>query len=334
MTLASIPEPSKTIWQAAVIGAGIAGLASAQNLAAHGKSVLVLEKSRGVGGRMATRRIGETRFDHGAQYFTARHPLVQLRVAEWIKAGIIKEWPTPPESADGEIRMVAPGGMSSLPKSMGGGLTMHFNRTVTSIQRAYGCWQISTADGSRYQSQKLIATAPVPQTLAMLDAGGTALEAPVEAALKRVAYHRCLAVMALLEGPSAMPPPGGFDPGVEPLTWMADNTLKGLNQGPGAITLHANPAFSLEHWDTPPDQVIRLMLRAAHPWLGAKPVESQLHRWRYARPVETFDKPCLALEAPGPLIFAGDAFGGPRVEGAYLSGCMAGWAALPGLEPR
>lgn len=334
MTMETHPEPSKTIWQAVAIGAGIAGVAAAQTLFAHGKSVLVLEKSRGVGGRMATRRMGEIRFDHGAQYFTARHPLVQLKVAEWTKAGLINAWAAPAEGENGEARQIAPAGMSSLPKSMAGGLTIHLNQKVTAIHRAYGCWQINTADGSRYQSQKLIATAPVPQILAMLDMGGTALEAPIEAALKRVEYHRCLAVMALLDAPSAVPAPGGFDPGVEPLIWMADNTLKGLNQGPGAITLHASPVFSLEHWETPAEEVIRLMLRAAEPWLGAKPVESQLHRWRHARPVETFDKPCLVLEAPGPLIFAGDAFGGPSVEGAYLSGCMAGWAALPGLRFR
>jgi NADPH-dependent 2,4-dienoyl-CoA reductase/sulfur reductase-like enzyme len=40
----------------AVIGAGISGLTCARTLADHGVSVTVFEKSRGLGGRMATRR--------------------------------------------------------------------------------------------------------------------------------------------------------------------------------------------------------------------------------------------------------------------------------------
>lgn len=316
-----------------MIGAGIAGTTAAQTLFAHGKTVLLLEKSRGIGGRMATRRMGDLRFDHGAQFFTARHPLGQLRVSEWLKTGMLKEWFTTqlPDGAT-EPHYVSTEGMNALPKSLATGLTVHPNQTVVSIRFAFGCWQVATAEGGCYQAQKLIATPPVPQILAMLEAGGTALEAPVEASLRRIEYHRCLAAMIRLDGPSAVPAPGGFNPGVAPLIWMADNTLKGLNQGPGAITLHADPEFSLEHWDSPPAEVLERMLRAAGPWLGAAPVEAHLHRWRYARPLQTHEKLCLSIDAPGPLILAGDAFGGPRVEGAYLSGCMAGWAALPGLR--
>ncbi|MFM7290648.1 MAG: FAD-dependent oxidoreductase, partial [Planctomycetia bacterium] len=55
-----------------VVGAGIAGLAAATELVAGGRRVVVLEKSRGVGGRMASRRVGEAVCDHGAQFFTVR----------------------------------------------------------------------------------------------------------------------------------------------------------------------------------------------------------------------------------------------------------------------
>ena len=75
-----------------VIGAGISGLLCASELQRAGVSVRVLDKGRGVGGRMATRRMGGGRFDHGAQFFTVREPSFQSYVDEWLQAGVIQEW--------------------------------------------------------------------------------------------------------------------------------------------------------------------------------------------------------------------------------------------------
>ena len=77
----------------AVVGAGISGLICARTLADHGLSVVVWEKSRGAGGRMATRRSGEMlRFDHGAQYFTVRDERFQRYVGAWLQDGIVAPW--------------------------------------------------------------------------------------------------------------------------------------------------------------------------------------------------------------------------------------------------
>ena len=69
-----------------VIGAGIAGLLAARTLQEHGLRVTVLDKGRGVGGRMATRRIGSAVFDHGAQFFTARDPQFDTLISVWRRA--------------------------------------------------------------------------------------------------------------------------------------------------------------------------------------------------------------------------------------------------------
>jgi renalase len=64
--------------------------------------------------------------------------------------------------------------------------------------------------------------------------------------------------------------------------------------------------------------------------LGSVPVKTQLHRWRYRLPLRVHPERCVMVCEPAPLVFAGDAFGGPRVEGAALSGLAAG-AALAKL---
>jgi predicted NAD/FAD-dependent oxidoreductase len=55
-----------------IIGAGMSGMAAASELSRAGLRVMVVDKGRAVGGRMASRRIGEAVFDHGAQFITAR----------------------------------------------------------------------------------------------------------------------------------------------------------------------------------------------------------------------------------------------------------------------
>jgi predicted NAD/FAD-dependent oxidoreductase len=88
-----------------------------------------------------------------------------------------------------------------------------------------------------------------------------------------------------------------------------------------AITLNANNAFSLQYWDYPPDEIHTMLIERAKPWLGrANIVESQVKRWRFATPATIWPDRCWHTEQ---LVLAGDAFGGPKVEGAALSGLAA-----------
>ena len=76
----------------AIIGAGMAGLAAARLLQQAGARVALIEKSRGVGGRMATRRVGALQFDHGAQYFTARGQAFKAAVEDLARDGAAAPW--------------------------------------------------------------------------------------------------------------------------------------------------------------------------------------------------------------------------------------------------
>ena len=88
-----------------------------------------------------------------------------------------------------------------------------------------------------------------------------------------------------------------------------------------ALTLHANPQISLEHWDAPQQDVHDLLLTRAKPWIGdATVVTSQLKKWRFATPLTIWPERYWANEM---IVLAGDAFGGPKIEGAALSGLAA-----------
>ena len=104
-----------------IIGAGISGLLCATELRKADKSVRILDKGRGLGGRMATRRMAGGRLDHGAQYFTVRDSRLQAYADDWLAAGIIKEWfrNLPEDSdTDGHPRYCGTTGMTDVPKHL------------------------------------------------------------------------------------------------------------------------------------------------------------------------------------------------------------------------
>ena len=106
----------------------------------------------------------------------------------------------------------------------------------------------------------------------------------------------------------------------ETFSFIADNAIKGISSA-AALTLHANPQFSLEHWDTSTDDVQLLLLERASPWIGdATVVTSQIKKWRLATPLTIWPERYWAKDM---IVLAGDAFGGPKIEGAALSGLSA-----------
>ena len=336
-TIASVTQTSERNTDVLIIGGGMAGLTAAGELERAGCSVLALDKGRGVGGRLATRRTDLGAFDHGAQFFTARDPQFRSRVEAWQAAGIVRAWATGFALADGtfkrdgETRFCGVSGMASIAKHLAHGLDVRVNAKVVRVQTKGDGWVVTTEAGERFSGRALLLTPPVPQSLALLATGDFPVPTRMRGELEQIEYAPCLAVLAQLSGPSLIPEPGGLWFDGEPVSWMADNQRKGVSSAAGAaVTIHAGPQFSRAHWEAPEGEVTAALLAVAAPWLGSVPVQTQLHRWRYSLPLRVHPERCLVVREPAPLVFAGDAFGGPRVEGAALSG-LAACAALAKL---
>jgi renalase len=299
-----------------VVGAGMAGLTAAATLRDEGFEVTVLDKGRGVGGRMATRRVGAQRFDHGAQYISAISPRFRRAMEAWAAAGVVDPW----FECEGRWRYRVRGGMSALAKHMGAGLHIRTSARVEHLEATGKQWRLTLHGGEEEIADAVVLTPPAPQSIELLGP----LAAGLPARLKSVRYAPCFALMLALDGPSAVPGEGFVRPDGGVLSWVADNCRKGVSDGEGALTLHATPEFSKAMYEAPSERVEARMTEAAKPWLGGAAIrESQLHRWRYSLVEEGGPEPCFPLPGPAPLILAGDAFGPPRIEGAYLSGYAA-----------
>jgi renalase len=325
-----------------VVGAGLAGLVAASRLAAAGHTVTVVDKGRGVGGRLATRRVGAARIDHGAQFFTVRSDAFAAIADRWLAAGVAREWcrgfRSPP---DGHPRYVGAAGMSDLAKALAAGLDVRTStRVVAIVAGAAGRWSVTLEGGSALagpggaavEADAVICTPPVPQTLELLGAGGVALAAGAADALRAVRYDTTLAALVVLDRPSAVAAPGGAQLEEGPLSWVGDNQAKGISEVP-ALTLHARGAVSAERWEDDPGATLRFLVGAAGAQMGAaRALEAQLMKWRYAAPSALVDQRCLvAVDGPRPVVCAGDAFGEARVEGAACSGLAAAEAVAERL---
>ncbi len=327
-----------------IIGAGLSGLMAAQGLQGRGWRVVMLDKGGKVGGRLATRSVGPGLADYGAQFFTVRAPAFQRYVDAWLADGLLFPWATgwsdgsllashAATASDGYPRYAVQGGMNALAQHLTAqasqqGVTIHTNQRVTAISQSGDGWQVVGEKGQVYAAHTLILTPPVPQSLALLDAGGVVLAAGDRTALAQIAYAPCLCGIFWLEGDITLPPPGAIQrPGTD-LAWIADNQRKGISPAATVITVHAGPTYSRIHYDTPDAELLATFQASLQPFMQGRVIlhEAQLKRWRYALPTVTHPARYLQAEGVPALYFGGDAFGGPRVEGAALSGLAMGAA--------
>lgn len=295
-------------------------------LSQNGIEVTILEKSRGVGGRMATRRFKQGLFDHGAQFFTARDTKFQQWVDLWIKEDVASEWFRNLRKMDdrpndeGHPRYRGMRGMTSVAKYLAKDLEIQLQILVISVFKESGWWIAQTENGGEFKAKNIILSAPIPQSLQLLESGDVSLPTNEAETLKAVEYHPCITGLVLLDGPSAIPPPGGVKFERGDIQWLGDNSQKGISPKRSAVTIHAAHDFSQKKFEMPADELIKLLVGASEHWLGQEIQDWQIHRWRYSQPENLY--PTRFLEIPGHrgLFMIGDGFGGARVEGAALSG--------------
>ena len=319
----AMPNDKERTSSCIIVGGGIAGLITATLLQRENIEVTVLDKGRGIGGRLATRRIDGGVFDYGTQYFSVKNPQFEPWVKEWLDHEIITQWCdkfTPEETSKPRYRGVV--STRAIAKYLAQDLKVHTSTRVNRFSYQDSQWHVFTEAGEHLTADLLVLTPPVPQTLTLLEDSQIALSKELATALAKVSYHQCIAVLALLDRPSKISHPGGISLENNPLIWLADNYQKGISPT-HSITMHADPEFSFKYWEQTDEEIAKVLFEAARPWIGdAQIVNSQIHRWRYSLPKTCYPEPYCALPDL-PLVMAGDAFVAPKIEGAVLSAIAA-----------
>jgi renalase len=350
------------VWDVLIVGAGIAGLSAATALSQSKLSqsqnklkVCVVDKGRGVGGRMATRRSNADEhdfvWDHGAQFIRFRSEEGQGLSQKWIEQKHIFNWLNElPQWSNKEIqqhpenaaRYSGLAGMTTIPKHLASifiendDATLICNYKVSSLGQieinSERVWQLKPESGETLLGRSLALTAPLPQSIALLETVSN-LSPIAYHPLTQIQYEPCL---SLLIGLSEQPRQANSEQPIlkdaiqfldHPiLGWIGNNQQKGISNNP-AYTIQANGAWSREHFEEDETKIIDTLMEEVSSFIGFHPEQvlfKTLMKWRYSIPTQTYPEAFYQVPGELPLYLAGDAFetqvGAKRIEGSMLSG--------------
>lgn len=324
--------------RAAVIGAGLAGAAAAGALRGAGLEPVVFDKGRGPGGRLSARRVetplGETVFDHGAQFVTVQDERFGAYVKSAAAAGAAALWRGRLVSIDryanveplrDKSRWVGAPAMNALVRHGLEGMDVRFGRRVRKLKGAAGAWTLVFEDGEREGPFERVALTLPPEQLIDLLARSDGDFPDIIAAAHTAEITPCWTVMALLEA--------RFDPGFDGaqiygggIRWMARMASRPGRGEAEAIILQASPDWSQGLLEESPETVSRMLCEEAFVRFDMPtPVWSAAHRWRYAQVKTAAGSPAI-LDETGTVGAGGDWRLGGRAEFGWLSGDALGAA--------
>lgn len=317
----------------AIVGAGVAGLACARELAAHGAQVAVFDASDTPGGRLATMVSEAGAYDHGTQYFTVHDERFGAAVRSWEAEGVVQRWngrlisftsAGAEDKSRAVERFVAVPGMLRLGMHLARGLDVRYLSTVSRVWRGDAGWHVDcagqpeTADPVAYDV--VCVAMPSTQAAAMLRD-----LTPLAEIAATVNWDPCWAAMMALPRPSGADYDAAFFNDDPILGWCARDSAKPRR---GTVTgiaerwvLHARPRWSRRFFQMDEIEVAKWLIRSfsARIRRPLSPTHVNAVRWQYATPLNPLSQTFL-WDAQQRLGVAGDWCGGPRVENAYLSG--------------
>jgi len=268
----------------AIIGAGLAGVVLAGRLRAAGHAVTIFEKSRGAGGRMATRRTDNFAFDHGAPCFSAESAAFRAFLAPHIDSRLVARWPArfARVSADGTARaedverFVAVPAMNALCKALVGDTPLHTQVQVAPIEKPH---ELTDSDGRPLgRFDWIVSAAPGPQTAALFaDLAPLALDPD----------HMSGGFTTMLGLPAAHDPGWDMAETDDPVlaAIIADSSKPGRSAHGTAFVIHARSDWSEPRINEAPEAIQPQLADAFTRLAGidaSAAAYATTHRWRYA----------------------------------------------------
>lgn len=311
----------------AIIGAGMAGLTLAHHLKENAH-IVVFEKARGTGGRLATRYAGQYEFDHGAQFLTLKDPDFISFMQALIDAQMLERWDARFVEFDGNTitrqrqwgaeypHYVGAPRMNQIGKFLSQDVDVKLNTKITQLEKNHKKWVLTSESTEEFGPfDWVISTAPAPQTGALYPQ-----EFKDFNLLKTINMLGCYALMLGFEEKMKLP----FDAALvlnKDISWISVNSSKPGRPPSSTLVIQATNKWADAHIEHELDFVNAHLLQEASDVVGknlATADHIDLHKWRYANMPGRKGQPflideCLSLAACGDWCIKG------RVESAFIS---------------
>lgn len=316
----------------AIVGAGLSGLICAQELRRSGYQVALIEKSRGLGGRLATRRLPKTCADHGVRYWDEQGDRTRKLIAAGRDRSLLQPWTDIEYHLNGELRpaaahprYVTADGMTTIAKALAAQLEIH--RSLRVVELAAGeSWRLICESGERFEARSIVLAIPAPQAVTLIES----IESPPANLLdqvRSVEFDACLTVIATYGSEHQAEVDGlpwrAIEVHGNDFGWIGIDSSKRENPTAPVVVLHSSAEFAAQFLEAEDLQPIaqHLLDRASQllPWLN-QPETMQIHRWRYAFVRQACPADTLSAIDPLPIACCGDWCGGANVEAALRSG--------------
>jgi renalase len=321
----------------AIIGAGMAGSTCARMLQQAGYVVHVFDKSRGPGGRMATRRVEwtdsegrnwTTRLDHGAVAISAQTSSLRALLNEVERAGGVVQWrpvlaPGSAPWSHPDPQWVSLPDMPALCRTLCAGATTTWSFPVDKVFAVGDGWQLSAGDLTHSVTYDAVVLAVPPAQAAPLL---MPIAPSLAARAAEVTMAPCWTMMGISETVTTRHAWDLAQPTSGPLAVIIRNDRRPGRPGFAGQShwvVHATPAFTTEHLEQAPEAVAAKLQTGLDEYLG-QPLrwyQCLVHRWRYAHaPAARINtEPPFWWDAQQRLGVCGDFLAGGGVEGAWLS---------------
>ena len=301
----------------AVIGAGMCGISCANYLQKNGFGVTVFEKSRGIGGRMASRRINEqVSVDHGAQYIKPYSKNFLHFLEETVRAGFASSWyPLGMEKNYTQEKKIFVGTprMNSILKNSFKNLEINFSSKINKILSNFNKWKL-VIEGIEYQKEFDIVVFAIPfhQISEIIDDAWSAVKK-----ISKVKMSPCWTLMLLTKNKLSF---SGYEKlDNEKISSITFDTSKPQrNKKFNSYIIHSNPNWSERHISYDQNKIEEMLIN-----ILTKDFEQDLniefikaHRWLYAQTTDPLGKPFIKNENNS-LYAGGDWCLGANVESSF-----------------
>ena len=308
----------------AVIGAGMCGISCASYLQKNGFGVTIFEKSRGIGGRMASRRINEqVSVDHGAQYIKPYSKNFLHFLEETVRAGFASSW-SPLGMAKNYIQekkiFVGTPRMNSILKNSSNNLEINFSSKINKILSNFNKWKL-VIEGIEYQKEFDIVVFAIPfhQISEIIDDSWSTVKK-----ISKVKMSPCWTLMLLTKNKLSFSDYEKLDN--EKISSITFDTSKPQrNKKFNSYIIHSNPNWSERHISYDQNKIEEMLINILTKDFGQDlNIEYiKAHRWLYAQTTDPLGKPFIKNENNS-LYAGGDWCLGTNVESAFISGFEIG----------